>query len=112
MFEIPQKPLKSMIFQRKLLQPIMTYLTLWHIRGVLFCKFEWHYFNITFLELKSGDVKPVFKKDSQNDKNNYSPLSISVDLEKFIYYPPFLSMIETERIQKQPPDIFCKKICF
>ena len=45
----------------------------------------------------SGDVKPVFKKDSQNDKNDYSPLSISVDLEKFMYYPPLLSMIEKRR---------------
>ena len=33
-------------------------------------------------QLKFADIKPVFKKDSQNDKRNYRPVSILSNISK------------------------------
>ena len=33
-------------------------------------------------QLKFADIKPVFKKDSQNDKKNYRPVSILSNISK------------------------------
>ena len=43
-----------------------------------------------FLEqLKYADIKPVFKKDSRNDKRNYRPVSIFSNISEM--YERFLS---------------------
>ena len=34
-------------------------------------------------ELKHADIKPIFKKESRNEKKNYRPVSILVNLSKF-----------------------------
>ena len=33
-------------------------------------------------ELKQADVKPIYKKDSRNEKENYRPVSILPNLSK------------------------------
>ena len=34
-------------------------------------------------ELKHADIKPIYKKESRNEKENYRPVSILLNLSKF-----------------------------
>ena len=45
-------------------------------------------------QLKYADVKPIFKKDSRNDKRNYRPVSILSNISK-IYEQLLYKQLET-----------------